>query len=502
MSFKAFVMKRKFSLYCAVAAFLVVSAQQAASQTGSVGIGTNSPASSAILDVSSSNKGVLIPRMFQSQRDAISSPVPGLLIYQTDGTTGFYYYSPTGWQLLGSNAGSGANRSLSNLDNATAVNTHLLPAGSGMWTLGSTASGWRDLYITSNIHFQGNRTIGVYGNNIFFGTLAGNPAITGSENTGGGYTTLKNLIGGNWNTGLGYESLLNANNAFSNTGVGFQALYANTTGSLNTATGALTLLRNAVGSWNTANGVQAGQNLLNGSYNTFVGGMADVPLNSTINNSTAIGFETVVNASNTMRFGNANVTSIGGYVNWTALSDGRFKQQVQEDVPGLTFIQQLRPVTYQLAVDEIARNLEKKRGKNKSLEAMGVEVAALAKNNREATSENKTARYSGFIAQEVEEAAKKLGYRFSGVDAPKNRTDFYGLRYAEFVVPLVKAVQELSQQMEGLKHENQGLRAERTAAFDKIAVQEKILKQQQLEIEALKGMVQDLQKQFDNLKRK
>ena len=48
---------------------------------------------------------------------------------------------------------------------------------------------------------------------------------------------------------------------------------------------------------------------------------------------------------------------------------------------------------------------------------------------------------SGFIAQEVEQAAKELGYDFSGVDAPKNDKDFYGLRYAEFTVPLVKAVQ-------------------------------------------------------------
>ena len=52
--------------------------------------------------------------------------------------------------------------------------------------------------------------------------------------------------------------------------------------------------------------------------------------------------------------------------------------------------------------------------------------------------------YTGFIAQEVEATAKKMNYDFSGVDAPKNDQDFYGLRYSEFVVPLVKAVQELS----------------------------------------------------------
>lgn len=49
---------------------------------------------------------------------------------------------------------------------------------------------------------------------------------------------------------------------------------------------------------------------------------------------------------------------------------------------------------------------------------------------------------SGLLAQEVEKAAKEIGYNFSGVDAPKNSDDYYGLRYAEFVVPLIKAVQE------------------------------------------------------------
>jgi len=41
-------------------------------------------------------------------------------------------------------------------------------------------------------------------------------------------------------------------------------------------------------------------------------------------------------------------------------------------------------------------------------------------------------------------AAKSIGFDFSGVDAPKNENDMYGLRYAEFMVPLVKAVQDLN----------------------------------------------------------
>ena len=62
--------------------------------------------------------------------------------------------------------------------------------------------------------------------------------------------------------------------------------------------------------------------------------------------------------------------------------------------------------------------------------------------------------YSGFIAQDVEKTAKELNYDFSGVDAAKNDKDLYGLRYAEFVVPLVKAVQELSAKNDELQKQN------------------------------------------------
>jgi len=64
-------------------------------------------------------------------------------------------------------------------------------------------------------------------------------------------------------------------------------------------------------------------------------------------------------------------------------------------------------------------------------------------------------RYTGFLAQDVEKAAESVGYNFSGVDAPKHEYDNYSLRYAEFVVPLVKAVQELDEKNEKLEQENE-----------------------------------------------
>ncbi|MFZ4056995.1 MAG: hypothetical protein ACOYKE_02600, partial [Ferruginibacter sp.] len=65
--------------------------------TGSIGIGTRAPSLSAILDIASTTKGVTLPRMTQAERLAIGSPIPSMLVYQLDGTEGYYVYKSTGW---------------------------------------------------------------------------------------------------------------------------------------------------------------------------------------------------------------------------------------------------------------------------------------------------------------------------------------------------------------------------------------------------------------------
>ena len=70
--------------------------------TQGVGVNESGAAAdgSAILDVSSTTKGLLMPRMTQTQRNAISSPATGLLIFQTDNTPGYYYYTGSAWTAL------------------------------------------------------------------------------------------------------------------------------------------------------------------------------------------------------------------------------------------------------------------------------------------------------------------------------------------------------------------------------------------------------------------
>lgn len=77
------------------------------SQSVSINTTGNAADTSAILDITSASKGILIPRMTQTQKLAIFTPADGLLVYQTDGSKGFYFYSniTASWNLLAGSAG-------------------------------------------------------------------------------------------------------------------------------------------------------------------------------------------------------------------------------------------------------------------------------------------------------------------------------------------------------------------------------------------------------------
>ena len=360
------------------------------------------------------------------------------------------YNNTTGDNNTASGMGALYSNTTGNFNTANGVNAlSSNTAGSN-----NTAYGYNALYSNIGSNYQGF-------SNTAIGCQALNSNTTGFQNTANGYQALYSNTIGQSNTATGYQALYsNAGNypgGNYNTAHGMQALYFNTTGLWNTANGMYALYYNTTGIDNTANGFKAlyntttgGDNVAFGNYalssvttgnsNTGIGFYADVT--STISNSTAIGYSAGCSASNQVRIGNSSVTSIGGYVGWSNLSDGRMKENIKEEVPGLSFINSLRPVTY---------TLNTKKFDNFIMQQMPDSVKAKRMQTEEAYITSSSILHTGFIAQEVEEAAKKVGFNFDGVDAPKNENDLYGLRYAEFVVPLVKSVQELSAENDSLK---------------------------------------------------
>ncbi|HAV24651.1 MAG TPA: hypothetical protein DCX01_00595 [Bacteroidetes bacterium] len=362
-----------------------------------VGIGTASPDSSSILDLTSTSKGLLAPRMTTSERDAITSPVRGLQIYNTDNRAIETFTGATGgWFTLGRGKG------------AIASNTAV-----GVQALHSNTSG------------NGNTAVGVE-------VLHSN--TQGFLNTATGFQALYSNLRGNNNTANGYRALTSNINADHNTATGFNALFSNTTGDGNTANGYRALYSNTTGKFNTAIGFSALQNAAAtaGTYNTVIGYQADVSSGG-LTNATAIGNGATVTGSNKVRIGDASVTTITGQVAWSSVSDGRIKENVQEAVPGLSFIAELRPVTY---------TLNTRKQDVLTMQAMPDSIQEERMLSDDEYLASSSIVRTGFIAQEVEAAAKKVGFDFDGVSTPQNETDLYGIRYAEFVVPLVKATQE------------------------------------------------------------
>ena len=102
-----------------------------------VGINTDgsTPNSSSMLDIKSNNKGILIPRMTQAERSVISTPANGLMVYQTNGTSGFYFYDGSSWVRLatGSEAtytsGTGISISNNTITNTSPDQTVTLTSG-------------------------------------------------------------------------------------------------------------------------------------------------------------------------------------------------------------------------------------------------------------------------------------------------------------------------------------------------------------------------------------
>jgi hypothetical protein len=280
---------------------------------------------------------------------------------------------------------------------------------------------------------------------------------TGGDNTAVGAGALYNGTDNYRNTAIG-DSALSYNVASNNTAVGASASYLNTTGNENTSVGDSALywnnygyrnvaigtsaLYNSEASWNVAVGFGALMHYGSGEKNTAVGTFASGGVHDNFTNTGAFGYWATPTADSMFVIGNGYVTVTGGYTTWSVLSDARFKKNVTENVPGLAFIEKLRPVTYNWDLKKLA-----------AFEGtQGLDSIKSDKEHR---------RYTGFLAQEVERAAKETGFDFSGVIRPANERSKYMLSYSEFVVPLVKAVQEQQREIEELRKTVDALKSER-----------------------------------------
>jgi trimeric autotransporter adhesin len=381
-----------------------------------------------------------------------------------------------------------ADQYLSNLLSPTAVNQHLLPYKTSSYRIGGPELNWQSIYLQGAVYFRDSVALYAPGIANFFGGLqTGSPFLTGHSNAGFGYYTLSSLTSGYHNAAIGNRALYSNTTGYGNIAMGHQALtfnlggdvnvaigrnalmdntsgggntavgnaaLTNSNGSNNTAIGFDAMMDNSSGGWNSAIGSYALDNNTTGSdnaalgefglhanttghHNTAVGANADVSSGG-LHHATAIGADATVNASNKIQLGSSTtvLATTGGV---TIVSDGRFKNNVgEEDVPGLAFINQLRPVAYNVDYKKYDDFLRKNQpgDARKRLQDNTDYERALAQKGQQ--------REVGFIAQDIDQLCKTKKYSFNGVYTPQNENDNYALDYSRFVVPLTKAVQELS----------------------------------------------------------
>ncbi len=348
----------------------------------------------------------------------------------TAATTG-NYNTAAGWSALSKNTSGGYNTGMgvnALTNNTTGTNNTAL--GVNTLVYNSTAS-----------------------NNVALGMEASYSGTTGSNNVAAGTTALYYNVTGSSNVAIGNKALYKYTKSFSvaigdsalynsvddgfqnstyNTAVGYGTLAASQTGASNTAIGYKALAKTTTGLLNTAVGTNAGLGINSHQYITLVGANSNVTI-AGLSDASAFGYGAQPTTTYSTIIGDANQLLIGGYQGWSNISDGRYKKNIKDLTHGLDFIRQLRPVTYNLDVEGIQRKL-----KGNDPEALAKSLALSKQSNSAAVV------HTGFVAQEVEQAANKVGYDFSGVTKPTSDADFYTLRYGDFVVPLVKAVQELA----------------------------------------------------------
>jgi len=418
-------MKNLKTVNLTVTVCLFILVQSAYAQVTGIAINDNNATAdaSAMLDVNvvtaTSKKGMLIPRVTTTQRDAISSPATSLLVYNSTNSR-FEYYTGSSWQPLASSSSSSGWGVTGNSGTSELLNFIGTTDGNALvFKVNSTQAGYLGLtssYATS---------FGIGSAVTYRGTAIGASATAslGNEAVAIGYNA---NAAGYQSVALGTSAQATLNNHTIAIGYDAQAsAYESIAIGASSRTTSLNNQNIAIGVSASASGYQA----------TAIGNGSS----ATAQNSMALGNGASVSTANYISIGNTSISAIRGQVSFSTFSDGRFKTNIHSDVPGLSFITKLRPVTYTWNIRRL-----------NNYTSNGIKNVAYNENEENAINEKEKIRYTGFIAQEVEKAANETGYDFSGVIKPKSNKDLYSLSYAEFVVPLVKAVQELNERNEVL----------------------------------------------------
>ncbi len=319
-----------------------------------VGVGTSAPASTALLDLTSTTQGLLAPRMTTTQRTAISSPATGLVVYDNT-LNSLYLYNGTAWAAFstGGAAASQWTTSGSNIYNANTANVGIGktspsyqldikgPVNADSLMLGGytiiSSKGTSNLLMgvkagaensgTGNVFIGGSNGIdNTANNNMFIGNSAGYSNTSGSGNQFEGYFTgyynttgASNCFSGQqagYNNTTGSYNVFNGDNAgmknttgSNNSFLGMQAGYNNTTGSRNTVQGYTAYYTNTAGSQNEVSGYQAGYSGASYSYNVIHGYQAGY--NTNANYNTFVGYNS--GYTNTTGVGNAYFGNYAGF---------------------------------------------------------------------------------------------------------------------------------------------------------------------------------------------
>ena len=250
--------------------FLIIHAQVGINDDNSL------PDASAMLDVKSTAKGILVPRMTTSQRDLVNSPATGLMIYNIS-TKVFNFYNGIAWIAIT----AGNIKELADADNDTKIQVEESAdediirfdiAGTEYMTLSdghlSFENNGESVFIGKNAGINDDK---MNNYNVFIG------ADAGTTNTSGTFNTFIGNNAGNKNTTGLFNSFIGAyagnknTTGSSNTFTGVNTGVNNTTGGNNTFYGVSSGLKNTIGSNNTFTGYQAGFNNVSGASNVFLG---------------------------------------------------------------------------------------------------------------------------------------------------------------------------------------------------------------------------------------